>query len=377
MKSIKSFLKEQFIRFFKKSGYYYRWSQVPERAISYDELPSDIDTLYSSISPEIKRTNPLTWNGLVDHKFNKALVEAPFHNFVITSKNWRVWGNQGAVITNHNYLFQDVSREFDNEQHSIYKQIKLETITNVTNTTAVLAASGSNVYYHWMFDILPRINLLKQSGAFESIDQFIIDYTDIPFQTETLALAGVPSSKILRSNNHWNFHIKADELVLPSLISPNDTPALEACLYLRSLFEKEIASENGGKKIYIQRLSGRTIINETGILNILEPLGFQIVHPEKLTVAQQAKLFTESEFIVGPHGAGLTNIVFCKPETRVIDIFAPEWINPCYWKLACALKLNYGYIIGEKKETTITENKGADITIDIEKFKILFDKLNE
>lgn len=377
MKSLKSFLKEQFIRFFKKSGYYYTWSQVPERAITYNELQSDINTLYTSFSPEIKRTKPITWNGVIDHKFNNGLSTAPFHKFVIQAKSWRVWGNQGAVITNNNYLFKDVSREFDDKQHSIYKQIKLKPITNVSETTAVLAASGSNVYYHWMFDVLPRINLLKQSGVFDTIDKFIIDYSDIPFQTETLARACIPPSKILRSNNHWNFHVKVNELVIPSLVSPNDTPSIEACLYLRSLFEKEIASDKGGKKIYIQRLSGRTIINEAEILNILEPLNFQIVHPEKLTVSEQARLFADAEFIVGPHGAGFTNIVFCKPGTKVIDMFAPQWINPCYWILADALNLNYGYIIGEKNEGMITENKGADIKIDIEKFKVLLDKLHE
>ncbi|GAB2983595.1 glycosyltransferase family 61 protein [Mucilaginibacter puniceus] len=375
--SIKSFFKELFIRFFKKSGYYYTWSQVPERAVNYGELPSGIDTLYSSYSAEIKRAKPVTWNGLIDHKFNKALLAAPFHNFVIQAKNWRVWGNQGAVITNNNYLFKDVSREFDNKQHSIFKQIKLKPITNIHKTTAILSASGSNVYYHWMFDVLPRINLLKQSGVFDSIDQFIIDYTDIPFQTETLAIAGIPLAKIVRSNNHWNFHIRADELVIPSLVSPNDVPGKEACLYLRSLFAKEIATGSSLKKIYIQRLSGRTIINETEILKILEPLNFEIVHPEKLTVKQQAKLFAGADFIIGPHGAGFTNIAFCKPGTRVIDMFAPEWINPCYWILAENLNLRYGYIIGENQEAITTENKGADINIDIEKLKILLNKINE
>lgn len=376
MKNIKSFIKQQFIRFLKKTGYYYNWSQVPERAVTYDELQSDVDTLYTSFSREVTQAKPITWNGTIDYKFDRGLLIAPFHNFVIQAKNWRVWGNQGAVITNNNYLFKDVSREFDNVQHSIFKQFKLKPITNIFETTAVLAGSGSNVYYHWMFDVLPRINLLKQSGVFDTIDKFIIDYTELPFQTETLARAGIPASKIIRSNNHWNFHIRANDLVIPSLVSPNDTPSIEACLYLRSLFDKEIATANDGKKIYIQRLSGRTIINEKEVLNILEPFNFQIVHPEKFTVAQQAELFAGAEFIIGPHGAGLTNIAFCKPGTRIIDLFAPEWINPCYYILADALKLKYGYLIGEKHLTNVQQVKWADIKVDVEKFKTLFNKVN-
>jgi capsular polysaccharide biosynthesis protein len=356
---------------------YYIWSQVPKKEILYNELKTEVNMLYSAISPEVKRSKPITWDGIVNEKFNRLSMSSPYSTFVIKAKNWRVWGNQGAVITNNNYLFKDVSREFDDEPHSIFKQLKLKPITNISGPTAVLAASGSNVYYHWMFDILPRINLLKQSGASNNIDQFIIDYLGISYQKETLERAGIAPGKIVRSNNHWNFHVKVDDLIIPSLVSPNNTPTIEACLYLRSLFQKEIAVKSSGKKLYIQRLNGRKIINETEILNILKPLNFQVVHPEKLTVAQQAKLFTEAEFVIGPHGAGLTNIVFCQPGTRVIDLFAPEWINPCYWILADALQLKYGYLIGESTSNDIQQNKRADIKVDVDKFKTLINKVNE
>ena len=43
---------------------------MPERVVTYGELQSGINTLYSSISTEIKRAKPVTWNGLVDDKFN-------------------------------------------------------------------------------------------------------------------------------------------------------------------------------------------------------------------------------------------------------------------------------------------------------------------
>lgn len=377
MKSLKQYLKDRFISILKTLGYYYKWSQVPKGVVVYNELRDQVITRYSSISQQYVRAIPTTWDGLIDDNFNQALNAAPYHNFVIHAKNWRVWGNQGAVITNDNYLFKDVSREFGNEHHSIFKQIKLKPLTYTSKITAVLAASGSNVYYHWMFDVIPRINLLKQSGVFNTIEQFISDYSDIPFQTETLIRAGIMPEKILRSNNHWNFHLKADDLIVPSLVSPNDTPSKEACLYLRSLFQNEIDVHTGGKKLYIQRLSGRTIVNETELLSLLTVLNFEIVHPEKLTVAQQAKLFAEADFIIGPHGAGFTNIVFCKPGTRIIDMFAPEWINPCYWIIADALKLNYGYIIGEEIPGNMKQNKAADIKIDIEKFKILLSKINE
>ena len=33
------------------------------------------------------------------------------------------------------------------------------------------------------------------------------------------------------------------------------------------------------------------------------------------------------------HGAGLTNIVFCKPQMKVIELFAPSYRHGVYWML--------------------------------------------
>jgi capsular polysaccharide biosynthesis protein len=50
---------------------------------------------------------------------------------------------------------------------------------------------------------------------------------------------------------------------------------------------------------------------------------------------------------VAPHGAGLCNIVFCSPGTKVIEIFSPELVTLFYWKLSNQLGLDYYYMLGK------------------------------
>ncbi|MDB5146068.1 MAG: capsular polysaccharide biosynthesis protein, partial [Mucilaginibacter sp.] len=265
---------------------------------------------------------------------------------------------------------------FDDKTHSIFNQFKLIEPTYTEGKIAVLAASGSFVYYHWMFDILPRVSFLKQSGIFDKIDKFIINCTPNQYQAETLERAGIHQSKIIQSNDHWSFHFKAEELIVPSLVSPLDCPSLEACLYLRQLYANEIEQQGEPVNIYIQRLSGRKIINEAEILSFLKTLNFQILNPEKLSVAEQASIFSSANMVIGAHGAGSTNIVFCRPGTVVIDLFSSEWVNPCYWIIAEHLNLKYGYLEGEKFKQK-GKGKGADIMVDMDKLKNLFLKLTE
>ncbi|MDT9338046.1 glycosyltransferase 61 family protein, partial [Trichodesmium erythraeum 21-75] len=41
-----------------------------------------------------------------------------------------------------------------------------------------------------------------------------------------------------------------------------------------------------------------------------------------------------------PHGAGLTNIVFCNPGTKVVELFSSH-VKPYYWSLCNCCNLEY------------------------------------
>jgi len=54
---------------------------------------------------------------------------------------------------------------------------------------------------------------------------------------------------------------------------------------------------------------------------------------------------------VAAHGASLSNLIFSRENTAVIELFSPDYFRTdCYYTLSSILKLNYWYIAGEKPD---------------------------
>jgi hypothetical protein len=263
--------------------------------------------------------------------------------------NGRVWGKNGAIITPDNKLIWDVSLEYliNPWEHSIFKENQLPAISHYFDTVADLSHVGSTNYYHWMFEVLPRLHLIQASGI--NVNRYIANYEPekYPYQNETLLRIGINPNQIIITDHH--FHLKASNLIVPS--QPYFFPTLWAYNYLRTMFLQDHALKDEEKKrIYISRKKNRRILNEEEIMKILIKYNFIKVELEKMSVEEQVKLFSSSEVIVGPHGAGLANLAFCSPGTKVFEIFPPTYITCLYWLVSSLGRLDYHYLIGDYGE---------------------------
>ena len=63
---------------------------------------------------------------------------------------------------------------------------------------------------------------------------------------------------------------------------------------------------------------GKGIINEPEIEQFFKNKGFYFVEPHKLTLKDKIDLFQSAEIIVGPAGSAFTNLIFCRPGTKVL-----------------------------------------------------------
>jgi capsular polysaccharide biosynthesis protein len=372
---LKALLKKYPLAALRKVKVWRQWSLVPRGAVRLSGLlPGIIKGL--KVYPAIKRVPPLTIDANLYWKFEQLLRDMPQPTFVVEGRGWRVWGNQGAVITDSDDLFMDVSREFEKPGHSIFQQLQLEPLTELKGTSAVVTASGCDMYYHWMFDVLPRIQLLKDRGfTSNQIDRYIIDYRDISFQKESIKALGIPVEKISRSNDHFKYHIRAEHLLVPSLPSKLDVVSAGACQFLRNTFFDPHKKSKFGKKIYLKRSGKRVLINAKEIEAELKAMGFETVECEKFSINEQAAIFYNADIVIGAHGAAFSNVVFCKPGAKVIEFFSPRWINPCYWTICNHVSATYYYIIGEGEppgERSDARGTNADIELSLYKLRKLF-----
>jgi capsular polysaccharide biosynthesis protein len=201
-----------------------------------------------------------------------------------------------------------------------------------------------------MFDIIPRFELIQRSGiTLEEIDWFIINSLSKPYQRETLELLDIPTDKILESDRHT--YIQATELIVPSFPGYLDWIPQGTIKFLRQTFLPHItlAKTDIQNKIYICRAKAknRQLVNELEVDELLHNQGFKTVFLEEMTVLEQVAVFANAEAIVAPHGSGLTNIVFCSPHTKIIELFSPHYIRTDYWMLGQHLQLEHYYSIGE------------------------------
>ncbi len=110
-------------------------------------------------------------------------------------------------------------------------------------------------------------------------------------------------------------------------------------------FSNSITQFRGGER--------RLIFNHEELKNKLNekyPLKFKNVILEDLDMFEQYNIFRNAKIIIGQHGAGLTNIFFCNPDTKIIEI-TPYYNSCCsdeYINFSNFFNLNYIKIIQNK-----------------------------
>ena len=87
---------------------------------------------------------------------------------------------------------------------------------------------------------------------------------------------------------------------------------------------------------------------------ILERLNIKSIVLENLSAEEQINLFQNAELIVGVHGAGLVNLVFCSENTKalIIDVernARPGGIASMFTGLAEIMKLRWELLIAEEE----------------------------
>jgi capsular polysaccharide biosynthesis protein len=116
----------------------------------------------------------------------------------------------------------------------------------------------------------------------------------------------------------------------------------------------------------------RRIVNEAEVLPELEQFGFETIDAAQLSFAEQVRLFSRCEALVAPHGAGLTNMIFMSPGSRVLELYrelspALPLMNIDYWNLASAAGLRYYYQFCEHGPRQGPKIDDVDLHVDIAK----------
>lgn len=302
---------------------------------------------------------PKTANESIHPNFvNRQIQILP--SYVVSLCEGRVWADAytRAIFTSEGALIEDAST---GNAALVASSNQLPAPNSFQGTLASLTIRDSHNYFHWMYDLLPKLELLEKSAiSINMLDAVLVNQCRYPFQRELLNLMGISDEKILDTSV---YHAVANRLIVPisSPLFSTGRIAKRSCDFLRQklLPETTIAQSSELTRLYISRQSAtyRTIQNEVEVVAHLQRFGFEKILLETLTVQEQITLFANAEAIIAPHGAGLANLVFCKPGTKVIELFLPDEVLDYYWIISQYMDLDYYYLITDATEPVVQQVK--------------------
>lgn len=222
-------------------------------------------------------------------------------------------------------------------------------------------------YFHWLVECLPRLSIVNQFPEYDSLP-LLLDSTLQPQQIEALSLLNTQKRELIQLERGVAYQI--ENLIYPSSLSVihdnyhspvsyRDDILISpvAINYLRENFIKlkSNKSKKPFRKIYISRkksASSRALLNTEELESLFIDKGFEIVYPEFLSFANQVKIFSEAEIVVGATGAAMTNLIFMSPGTKAIVLYYlhPQVNYYLFSQIANILNINLQYVLGNEVE---------------------------
>ena len=211
--------------------------------------------------------------------------------------------------------------------------------------------STNNSYYHTLIDNLPRLFLLKKDNRFSKIKLLC---PGEPTKVESFYLEKILTDKIELFTIPSGFSYRINDFLFSSFLTRDFSG------YLHKQYIQEFLDLFNPKRprkkinrIFIARTKGKTmtrrcLLNENELYDCLNSYEFKKYSLEKLSIEEQIELFYDAEYIIGAHGAGLTNMLFSE-NANVIELFASNCVVPYYYYLAKSLGHTYNYCYGDGK----------------------------
>ena len=197
----------------------------------------------------------------------------------------------------------------------------------------------SHFYYHWMCDALPRVEWAANSGNGPRRLLLPKRVIDQPFVKESLT--AWPEFEIaVASGDGGSGRIERLWIAPRAAQTPQVDRDLIGAVAHRLGTEFALETKAPRKRrIYISRAAARTrrIANEAAFLPVLRKYQIEVVRMEEQSLIEQASLMAQADLLIGPHGGGLTNMLFMQAESQIAELRLRSGPPPCFENLAKAL----------------------------------------
>ena len=298
------------------------------------------------------------------YRFPELTVTCIHHGRVATS--------QGTVISPDDRVFEQFTHQWGDSiwNNAVFTNPGLPPPVYKEGAWAALVVPASSFNPgHWLMDGVLRLAVLEGAGLAKET-KLILPNRLNKFIEPIEALGYGPERYDGLLEGHW----EAEHLLVPSYVAPPGYMRPWALHWLRGRLGVE-DKPAGKRRLWISRSRARwrRLVNEDELLPILKKAGFEVVEMENLSFRDQVKTFSQAGVVAGPHGAGMTDLLFAPHGIRVLEFFSPGFVNPVFYSMASALEQDYGYAVGE----TQAADRHPGGSKDLDHFRITADQLRE
>lgn len=235
-------------------------------------------------------------------------------------------------------------------------------------------------YYHFLIEQAPNLVLFNElKKDVPNLKIFLVEnkFNDLFFRVAELF--DVPRDDFVISKAPLN---KIEDCFRPSYSDLRETGS-----FLTSKLEdfssqlivkaaSKSSKEDYSKYIYISRSDAggkREIENEVLLNELFDSFGIKTVTLTGVSIIEQINIFRNADLVIGAHGAGLSNVIFCSEGTNVIEITKTHTLNRLriFWDISTLKNANFHVICSDDD----VEDHSSGFQVDIEKIDSLLKKL--
>jgi len=221
---------------------------------------------------------------------------------------------------------------------------------------------GESGYFHWLASVLPRLSLVLHNFRGELGELLIQNHSDFALDWAHLML---PTDASIMHNDGPIF---VKELIFPAPAQIGNSHYTRNPWLIenfrdfirgRGLLPTKERSK-GNNFIYVSRSDApvRKLTNEGELIDRLIGIGFTSYTLTGMSAKEQIGIFSTADIVISPHGAGLTNLVFCNQGVQVIELMSVTRSWPGFKVIARACELNYHSFISSQYDTVQSKTAG-------------------
>jgi capsular polysaccharide biosynthesis protein len=231
-------------------------------------------------------------------------------------------------------------------------------------------------YYHFLVDIIGgRLRLANELGLFPSIPVLVGRRVleERRYVRDAIQLMGIHRDQIVIQENlpcsaKW---IRSKRVYFA------DPPrqSLANLEYVRRVLRVPDSDRASERRIFLIRepTFGRGINNIEAVMQIAKRFGFEIVQTGDRSMEDQQEIFSASRYVVGIHGAGLTNLIFRKNAAcSVLEIYPPSVKRPRFnfYFMAKALGFHHQFMLASATPQDATLNYKSNFDVDVDNLSL-------